>query len=186
MSKAYTLDELVAAKARGWKDDQGDGMKIYVASSWRNPLQPDIVKILRAEGHEVYDFRHPHLGPGERGLGFQWSEIDPAWQSWSPSQYRDALKHPRARDGFAADLEGMRWADVGVLVMPCGRSAHAELGWMAGFGKCTMVLLADGEPELMYGLFDELCTSIDELLAALQERRGDGLSGAKKEAQMIG
>ena len=35
--------------------------KIYVASSWRNQYFPDVVKILREYGHEVYDFRN-HKG----------------------------------------------------------------------------------------------------------------------------
>ena len=32
-------------------------MKIYVASSWRNEFQHNVVKALREDGHEVYDFR---------------------------------------------------------------------------------------------------------------------------------
>ena len=47
-------------------------MKIYVASSWRNERQPEVVRCLRQRGHEVYDFRHPT--PGD--FGFRWSEID--------------------------------------------------------------------------------------------------------------
>ncbi len=34
-------------------------MNIYVATSWRNERQPAVVKRLRAEGHNVYDFREP-------------------------------------------------------------------------------------------------------------------------------
>ena len=34
--------------------------KIYVASSWRNSYQQDVVSFLRNEGHEVYDFTHPN------------------------------------------------------------------------------------------------------------------------------
>ena len=33
--------------------------KIYVASSWRNPYQPEVVAALKKAGHEVYDFRNP-------------------------------------------------------------------------------------------------------------------------------
>ena len=47
--------------------------KIYVASSWRNVFQQDVVGILRDLGHEVYDFKNPPHGNG----GFQWSDIDP-------------------------------------------------------------------------------------------------------------
>ena len=36
--------------------------KIYVASSWRNVFQQDVVAILRDLGHEVYDFKTPHMG----------------------------------------------------------------------------------------------------------------------------
>ena len=36
--------------------------KIYVASSWRNVFQQDVVDILRDLGHEVYDFKNPPHG----------------------------------------------------------------------------------------------------------------------------
>ena len=44
--------------------------KIYVASSWRNQYYPEVVKRLRHEGHEVYDFRNPPHG----GNGFRWAD----------------------------------------------------------------------------------------------------------------
>ena len=47
--------------------------KIYVASSWRNSYQQDVVSFLRSEGHEVYDFTHPN---GDMSYGFSWSSID--------------------------------------------------------------------------------------------------------------
>lgn len=61
--------------------------KIYVASSWINVFQQDVVNILRDFGHEVYDFKNPPYGNG----GFQWSDIDPNWQSWTTEQCREAL-----------------------------------------------------------------------------------------------
>ncbi len=142
-------------------------MKVYVASSWRNDDQPQVVSTLHRAGHEVYDFRNPSMGPGDRGQGFHWSDIDPEWKEWTPSQFRAALGHEVAVDGFASDLCGMEWADAFVLVMPCGRSAHLELGWAIGAGKPSIILLSDGEPELMYGLASHLCTSMDEVLEAL-------------------
>ena len=55
-----------------------------------------------------------------------------------------------------------------VLVLPCGRSAHLELGHASGAGKRTIVLLAEGcEPELMYRMCSALCATVDEVLAAL-------------------
>lgn len=138
--------------------------KIYVASSWRNLAQPGVVTMLRHRGHEVYDFKNPPHGRG----GFGWKEIDPNWQQWTAAQYREALKSPQAEDGYRSDMDGMEWADVCVLVLPCGRSAHLEAGWFAGKGKPVFVLTRDGEePELMAKMCDAICTSFSELMDAL-------------------
>lgn len=144
-------------------------MRVYVATSWRNERQSGVVEAVRNAGHEVYDFRNPK--PGDHG--FHWSEIDPDWQTWSPAEYRAALNHPRAVDGFASDMDALTAADAVVLVGPCGRSAHIEAAYAAGVGKLVMVLLADGEPELMYKIFDHLCLSIEEVcnLLALADTR---------------
>ena len=119
--------------------------KIYVASSWGNNQQPYVVWALRKAGHEVYDFRNP-------AAAFAWSDIDPKWVSWSPGEFRDALDHPIAVDGYGMDYNAMRWADAFVLLMPCGRSAHLEAGYAVGAGKPLVIILSDGEPELMYRL----------------------------------
>ena len=134
--------------------------RIYVASSWRNKFYPDVVKRLREEGHEVYDFRNPPHG----GHGFRWTEIDAKALEWSFNQYSEGLHHPLAERQFAADLEAMEWADTCVLVLPCGRSAHTEAGWFAGAGKRVIAYIPERmEPELMYKLFDAVTDSLDGL-----------------------
>lgn len=142
-------------------------MKIYVASSWRNPHQPRVVATLREAGHEVYDFKNPPHGQG----GFHWSAIDPDWQKWTPEAYRKHLQgSPVAGHGFNSDFRAMRWADACVLVLPCGSSAHLEAGWFTGAGKRTVILMEElKEPELMYLQADHLCTSVEEVLLALGE-----------------
>jgi hypothetical protein len=138
--------------------------RIYVASSWRNPRQPGIVAALRDAGHEVYDFRNP--APGERG--FHWSAIEPRWQDLSMSAFRDVLQHPVAEHGFGLDWGAMSWADTGVLVLPCGRSAHLEAGYFVGALKPLLILLApDQEPELMYKMAWRICLDLDDLIDAL-------------------
>jgi hypothetical protein len=122
-------------------------MNIYVASSWRNVVQPAVVHALRAFGHEVYDFRHP--APGN--TGFSWSEIDPHWRQWTPDDYRKALHHPIAMKGYALDVGALQSCDACVLVLPSGRSASWEFGYAVGQGKRGYVLqLEKEEPELMY------------------------------------
>lgn len=134
-------------------------MKIYVASSWRNKIQPSVVTDLRWCGHEVYDFRNP--APGDSG--FSWREIHPDWEDWTPQQYREALEHPIAKRGFDFDMNALRDCDACVLVLPSGRSASWEFGWALGNGKRgAVVMLEKCEPELMY-LGNPILTSPGEL-----------------------
>lgn len=138
--------------------------KVYVASSWRNPFYPEVVKRLGDEGHQVYDFRNPPHG----GSGFHWTDIDENAPNWTFEQYAEGLHHPLAEKQFSADLEALKWADTCVLVLPCGRSAHTEAGWMAGAGKRVIVFISKMiEPELMYKLFDCVVASFDDLVLSL-------------------
>lgn len=137
--------------------------RIYVATSWRNYRQAEVVKMLRLHGHDVYDFRNPT--PGKNG--FSWKEIDPNYQEWSRIQYLKALEHPVAEDGFWKDMTALESADVVILLLPCGRSAHLELGWAVGAGKPTAIIEygnhAARSPELMYKMVDRVCISDAEL-----------------------
>ncbi len=140
-------------------------MNVYVASSWRNEHQPGVVEHLKCQGFKVYDFRNP--APGDNG--FHWSEIDPRWESWGPAEYCEALHNPLAERGFATDMWALNNADAVVLVHPCGRSAHLELGWGIGAGKLGIVFIPEAiEPELMNKMAT-VCVSLDEVCEALRE-----------------
>lgn len=136
--------------------------RVYVASSWRNGHQPDVVQALRFAGHCVYDFRNPT--PEESG--FSWSEIDRDWLNWSPEEFaRELANNPLAAHHFGLDKAGLDWCDTCVLVLPCGRSAHLEAGYAIGQGKDTYFLLHPDkfEPELMYKLGAGCSTSLEEI-----------------------
>ena len=138
--------------------------KIYVASSWRNELQQQVVALMRGNGHQVYDFRHPN----DEQVGFSWTDIDPNWKDWDIDEYRNALFSPCAEKGFNRDFNAMKDADVCVLLLPCGRSAHTEAGWMKGHGKKVVVLMTQPqEAELMYKLFDKVVSNTSELVRYL-------------------
>lgn len=160
-------------------------MKIYLASSWRNMYQPNMVELLRSAGHDVYDFRHP---PGGDHLGFSWSDTieDPnevPWTEWDVARYLVALASPIASAGFASDFGAMQRADAGVLLLPCGRSAHLEAGWMIGAGKPVWIVLDESEfpapggsnPELMYRMAKRLVRSASELVDELDAYSDGGL-----------
>ena len=138
---------------------------IYLASSWKNTYYPSVLAALRAAGHDVYDFRNP----GDGTDGFKWSNLDPNWLEWSPEKYKyQLMENPLAEQQFGNDLRAIEACDCCVLLLPCGRSAHTEAGYFAGQGKPVYVLIPEKqEPELMYRLFDGVCTSIDELIEHL-------------------
>lgn len=143
--------------------------RIYVASSWRNPSQAQLVTNLRDLGFEVYDFKNP---PGK--TGFAWSDIDPEWRKWKAGEFTAALDHPLAQLGFGADMGALANAHACVLLLPCGRSAHLELGQAVGAGKFTAVLMpTEGEePELMYAMCDVVTDDLKVIYAALCKRFG--------------
>jgi len=103
--------------------------RIYVASSWRNEIQPLVVEFLRSKGHEVYDFKNP---PQQTAI--DWKKIDPNFTTWSMKDYKKALLQPDVQAAFTSDFNAMQQADIGVLVLPSGRSANSEAGWMKGAG----------------------------------------------------
>lgn len=93
------------------------------------------------------------------GKGSDWEPVD---------TYLQMVNHPVAIDGYHADFSAMEQADTFVLVLPCGKSAHLELGWAVGAGKRTAILLEDPvEPELMYRMVDYLAPSLFDLLGWL-------------------
>lgn len=144
-------------------------LRIYVASSWRNDRYCEVVNRLRAEGHDVYDFRNP--APGD--VGFSWRQVPGAPEAdhrkgWPAADVVRVLAQPRAQAGFKSDMDALEQSDVCVLVLPCGRSAHLELGWAVGAGRRTVVLLDDpAEPDLMHLMADRICLTLDEVVEEL-------------------
>ena len=158
--------DLWSAFHRAGGGDGAASRRIYLASSWRNPAQPEAVECLRAAGHEVYDFRHPTADTP----GFAWEDVDPAWQDWSSRQYIRALQHPHAREGFRRDFVAMLWANTFVLLLPCGRSAHLEAGWAVGSGRDLIIVHPEGEPpELMAAMAMAIVPTIPDVLPLLAD-----------------
>jgi hypothetical protein len=135
---------------------------IYLIGSLRNPVVGDIAKRLRDLGYEVFD--------DWRAAG---EEADDKWRDYEKARghdYQTALKGYAAHHVFHFDKTHIDRADVGVLVLPAGKSAHLELGYMIGRGKPGFILL-DQDPErfdVMYLFSTAVCRTIDELVGEMQ------------------
>jgi nucleoside 2-deoxyribosyltransferase len=134
---------------------------IYLVGSLRDPAVPEIGRALRAAGFDVFDDWHA-AGP----------IADDSWRDYEKARnhsYTEALNGHAANHVFDFDYLHLQRADIGVMVMPAGKSGHLEIGYLAGQGKPAYILF-DKEPErydVMYKLCAGICFSLDELLEEL-------------------
>lgn len=140
--------------------------KVYLASSWRNHYQRSVLLGLRSGGFDVYDFKNP----SDNENGFSWKEIQPDYENWTTEEYIDILDHEISNRGFGFDWDAMQNADCGVLLLPCGRSAHIEAGYFVGARKPLYIYIPTEttEPELMYkmasgGVFASYAKLLDKM-----------------------
>jgi hypothetical protein len=140
---------------------------IYVASSLKNKRQPEVVQVLRSNGYKTYDFNNP--GDGYRN--FWWKEIDIEFEKWDVSKFCSAMRHPLSEQAYQVDKFVMRNAWAFIMVLPCGKSAHLELGWAIGARKLGIILAEKGkcEAEQMYHLAHLVTDNIDECLTWLNK-----------------
>lgn len=136
-------------------------MKIYVASSWRNEFQHDVVKALREDGHEVYDFREDGDGWGRDNHGpggFGWHEVGgPEWKNW----VNDI-------PNFRRDMDALEQSEVCVMVHPCGVNAAMETGWACGAGKDVYVYVPGlREPDLMVKMAALITDDLDLIRSSI-------------------
>lgn len=141
--------------------------RIYISSSWSNAFQPVLVYALRSKGHQVYDFRHTASGK-ERNV---WDELGIKKDAVNHADYLRAIKHPVAIERFDEHFKAMQDADTCILLLPCGRSSHAEAGIMKGMGKRVFIYNYSDVtiPELMYRMFDGYYHGKDGLAALYEE-----------------
>lgn len=160
-------------------------MKIYVASSWRNKYLDDVFKALRATGHDVYDFRANGFGWDEAATEAQFVELkrrdrkDPE-RLYTAKEWKRLTDTPIAREGFQRDYDALTTSQAVVLVLPAGRSAHLEAGYLVGLDVASrayggwvrrkfVVYQPEAErPDLMLLMADAVCGSIEEVIEVLK------------------
>ncbi len=135
--------------------------KIYLVGSLRNERIPIIANALRDDGHEVFDDWH---GAGETA--------DDSWRSYEQARgrkYHEAIKGKAASNICEFDRSNILASDIVILILPAGRSGHMEIGFAAGAGKRTHILLdADYDRwDVMYRLADHVWSDINPMRSQL-------------------
>jgi hypothetical protein len=85
--------------------------------------------------------------------------------------YKQTLQDWGARHVFNFDKTHIDRSDIVIMLMPCGKSGHLELGYSIGKGKLGYILFPR-EPkriDVMYQFATDLCFSTDELIKALRK-----------------
>jgi len=138
--------------------------KAYVVGSLANPEIPKIAQHLRRElGWEVFDDWHAAH-----------PEADSQWRAYEVARgrsYEEALRAPAGQNVYNFDLGHLNTSTHGLLALPAGRSGHLELGYLAGRGASTAILLdADYDRwDVMYAFADIVTKDIEEIIEKWRE-----------------
>lgn len=131
----------------------------------KNSRVPEVAMALRAIGLDVFD---DWYAAGKHA--------DRIWQRYEKARgrsYIEALYGSHADAAFGMDHAHLCRATTGVLVLPAGRSAYMEAGWLAGRDVPVHVLM-EGEPkrwDLMLRFAGPVHTSLESLVAAMGARK---------------
>lgn len=136
---------------------------VYVIGSLRNPNVPKFANALRKAGFDAFDSWY---APGPKADDF--------WRDYTIQRglnYKEALQDWSAKHVFEFDKFHLDRCDTAVLLMPGGKSAHLELGYIIGRGKPGFIFF-DETPK-RYDVMAQFATDIfftqKDLLKALRQ-----------------
>jgi nucleoside 2-deoxyribosyltransferase len=133
-------------------------MKVYIIGALKNKAIPELANTLEDEGFEVFcDWFSP--GPECDQCLWEYGKT----RGWD---YKRTLKSEAAQLAYTFDIDHLNACDVGVMLMPCGKSGHAELGYLIGRGTPAYILF-DAPPERLDLMPANLATDIFFDTAAL-------------------
>jgi hypothetical protein len=140
--------------------------KIYIIGSLRDQNVPAVAAAFRKRGFDVFDDWFA-AGP----------TADDSWREYEIARghtYEQALEGRAANHVFSYDKSHLDSSDVVVMVLPCGKSGHLELGYSIGRGKKAYILL-NGDYDrwdVMYRFATGVFRDLDALIEKVE---GDGL-----------
>ncbi len=87
------------------------------------------------------------------------------------------LKEEIVKRAFEEDRKWLDWADICILVLPAGNSAHLEAGYAKGSGKKLVIYRKDfpeGEFDVMYGFADMVTDDWRRVIDFMKEQGAGG------------
>jgi hypothetical protein len=144
---------------------------IYLIGSLRNEQVPIVAAALRSDGFDVFDDWFA-AGP----------EADDWWRTYEKAKevpYDVALNSYAAKHVFEFDKHHLDRCDIGVLLMPAGKSGHLELGYLCGQGKPCYILFQE-EPERWDVMYQFATGGVHFSLSSLRESLKQTVIGGAK------
>lgn len=142
-------------------------MKIYISASWRNRvLVRCLAENLRSHGHEVFDFTDPSCRKTYEAPPEMFPEqFDPCLHN-----YRDYLDREEWRAAVDENRQAIAWADLIILLLPCGIDATADWALGIGLGKRSIIVghPSKGGKSEVHLWADAILDSIDDIVPWLE------------------
>lgn len=137
-------------------------MKIYIIGALKNKKVPEFANRLEQAGFEPFaDWFSP--GPEADTFLLEYAKI----RGWD---YKKALRSYAATHTFNFDREHIDAADAAVMLAPCGKSGHMELGYVIGCKKPAYILFEEYPDrfDVMYNFATDVFDNEQELIDRLQ------------------
>ena len=133
----------------------------FISSRWRNRDQViDLTEKMRELGLRVLSFLEYH--PNREDVLLDPEKVMKRFES----RFQDDEVVKQLSD---LDLEHIRKADVVILLLPAGISAHMEIGYAYGLGKECILIGKPEKTETTYCMFSKTFTTSKEFIEALKE-----------------
>lgn len=151
-------------------------MKIYISASWKNRANVRLLAtVLRKANHEVYDFTDPLY----RNMPEIPPESFPELFNPATHNYKDYLNRPEWKNAVSENRQAIEWADLIILLLPCGIDSTADWALGVGLGKMSVIVGCPvaGERCPTHLWADAMLDNMSEILPWIDELQDRRLAG---------
>lgn len=135
----------------------------FVSGRWRNrDAVIDLAKRIRERGYAVYCFL-------EASHSQHRVANDPE-EDMKTFETLDWKNDPYVKEVFENDMNGQKYSDVFVMLLPAGKSCHIEAGAAYGMGKKCILIGEQKEAESLYLIFSEYYDTVEAFLESIASR----------------